>query len=107
MTKQETVKKPTEDAPVGMNQPFYTLRQVWILKGRLCPWEGFRSYRYVQPKGGHYEGYFAGKGVFTNETVMEWLTLLDEHMEAYNRKYQTGAKARSKIKKGIRLEAVC
>jgi len=71
----------------------------------LCPWECFRRYPFVQPKGGLYDGYVAGKGVFTNETIMEWLPLLDEHMEAYNRKYKTGAKARSKIKKGVRLEA--
>ena len=93
-----------ESAPVNMNQPFFNLRQAWIIKGCLCKWNGFCRYRYIQPKGGFYDGYVGGKGVFTNETVMEWLYLMDEDMEAYNRKYKTGAKARSKIKKGRRLE---
>ena len=96
------VKKPKtdENIPVRIDQPFFNLRQAWIIKGCLCPWECLRRYRYIQPRGGLYEGYSGGKGVFTNETVMEWLPLLDEHMEAYNRKYQSGAKARSKIKAG-------
>ena len=94
-----------DNYPVRIEQPFFNLKQAWILKGCLCPWECFRRYPFVQPKGGLYDGYVAGKGVFTNETIMEWLPLLDEHMEAYNRKYKTGAKARSKIKKGVRLEA--
>jgi len=94
----------TDNYQVRIDQPFFNLKQAWKIKGGLCPWESFCRYRYIQPKGGFYEGYFGGKGVFSNETVMEWLPLLDEDMEVYNRKYKTGAKARSKIKKGWRLE---
>ena len=95
-----------DNYPVRIDQPFFNLKQAWLIKGCLCPWEGFRRYRYIQPKGGFYEGFFGGTGVFTNETIMEWLYLMDEDMEAYNRKYHTGAKPRSTIKKGRRLGAV-
>ena len=94
-----------ERITVSPNQPFFNLYQAWAIKGGVCPWEGFRRYPFVQPKGGHYDGYISGKGVFKNETIMEWLYLMDEDMEAYNRKYKTGAKARSTIKKGRRLVA--
>jgi len=89
-----------------MDQPHYNLKQAWRLKGACCPWEGFRRYPYIQPKAGFPDGFIGGKGVFTNETIKEWLPLLDEDMEAYNRKYRTGAKPRSKIKKGRRLNVV-
>ena len=88
-----------------MSQPFYNLRQAWVIKGAACPWESFRRYRFIQPKGGFYDGYICGKGVFTNETILEWLPLVDSDMEVYNRKYKTGAKPRSRIKAGNRLEA--
>ena len=94
-----------DNYPVRVDQPFFNLKQAWLIKGCLCQWEGFRRYRYIQSKGGFYEGFFAGTGVFTNETIMEWLPLMDEDMEAYNRKYRTGANPRSKIKKVRRLEA--
>jgi hypothetical protein len=100
MTATEKPKKEPDYIPVRNDQPFFTLRQAWILKGALYPSESFCRYPYIQPLGGLYNGFVGGKGVFTNETVMEWLTLLDEDMEAYNRKYKTGAKARAMIKKG-------
>jgi hypothetical protein len=89
----------------GIDQPFFNLWQAWAIKGGVCPWEGFRRYPYIQPKGGHYDGFIAGKGVFKNETIREWMSLMDEDMEAYNRKYKTGAKPRSKIKSGRNLKA--
>ena len=106
MAKEKAkAKTKPETVLVSMHQPFYNLYQAWLLKGGVCPWESFRRYPYIQPKGGHYDDYIGGKGIFTNETVMEWLLLVDYEMEAYNRKYKTGAKARSKIKRGRRLTA--
>jgi len=93
-----------DNYPVRIDQPFFNLKQAWKIKGCLCPWEGFRRYRFIQPRGGFPDGYFGGKGVFKNETIMEWLPLLDEDMEQYNRRYRTGARARAKIKKGRKSE---
>ena len=96
-----------DNYPVRIDQPFFNLKQAWIIKGCACAWEGFRRNRYFQPKGGFPDGYHGGKAVFTNETILEWLYLMDEDMEAYNRKYKTGAKPKNKIKKGQRLEILC
>jgi len=95
----------TESVPVNINQPFFNLNQAWIAKGCVCAWNTFYCNRYIQPKGGHYDDYVGGVGVFTNKTIMEWLPLADKDMEAYNRKYRTGATPRNKIKKGRRLTA--
>jgi hypothetical protein len=99
-------KKVSADSyPVRIDQPFFNLKQAWIIKGCVCAWNTFYVTRYCQPKGGFFDGYIGGKGVFTNETIREWMSLMDEDMEAYNRKYKTGAKARSTIKKGRHPEA--
>lgn len=92
------VKIPIEDMP-NINQPFFNLRQAWIIKGMCCAWGNFSRYRYIQPLGGLYEGRMGGKGVFTNATIKEWLTLTDEDMAEYHRKHKTGAKPR-----GIKLK---
>jgi hypothetical protein len=106
MVKKKPKVKPKpkpESIPVTMTQPFYNLYQTWLLKGAVCSWEAYRRYPYIQPKGGHYEDFIGGKGVFFNETIIEWLYLVDADMEVYNRMYKTGAVARGKIKKGKRL----
>ena len=103
---ERKLKMETESIPVSISQPFFNLRQAWIIKGCVCAWGSFQRGRYFQPKGGFFDGYIGGRGVFTNETIMEWLPLMDEDMEAYNRKYKTGAKPRGKIKAGRRLETI-
>jgi hypothetical protein len=102
MAKAAQVKEKTEESgiPVRADQPFFTLYQAWLIKGAIGKWQGFRRYRYIQPKGGLYDDKIGGKGVFTRETVMEWITLTDKDMEAYNRKYRTGAKCRWIKRKG-------
>jgi len=99
--KTATVQKkktaaPAESYPVRIDQPFFTLKQAWIIKGCVCAWNTFCRNRYIQPKGGFFEKKVGGRGVFTNKTILEWLYLTDEDMEAYNRKYKTGAKPRGK-----------
>jgi hypothetical protein len=96
----------TESIPVNINQPFFTLYQAWVIKGCICAWSSFARYRYIQPKGGLFDGRIGGRGVFTNETIMEWLPLMDADMEEYNRKYMTGAMCRNKIKRRRRLATV-
>jgi hypothetical protein len=103
--RRKSAEIEADGYPVKIDQPFFNLWQAWAVKGGVCPWEGFRRYPYIQPKGGHYDGYIGGKGVFTNETIREWMYLTDEDMGEYHRKYQTGAKPRSEIKKGAKLEA--
>ena len=100
-TKAETV----EAVPVSIDQPLFTLYQAWVAKGCLCGWESFRRNRFLQPKGGLYDGDVGGKGVFMNETIREWLPLMDEDMVAYHRKYKTGAKPRNKIRKRLKASA--
>jgi len=93
----------TGNVPVSISQPFFNLNQAWIVKGCVCAWNTFYCNRYIQPKGGLFDDYIGGVGVFTNETIMEWLPLTDRDMETYNRKYCTGAKSRNRIKEGYRL----
>ena len=95
-----------DNYPVRIDQPFFNLKQAWRIKGCACAWNTFERTRFIQPRGGIFDEYVAGRGVFTNETIHEWLYLADREMESYNRKYQTGAKPKNKIKKGRRLEAL-
>jgi len=97
--------KETISEQVSLEQPLFTLRQAWIIKGCLCGWESFRRDRYLQPKGGLYDGDVGGKGVFTNETIREWLPLMDVDMAAYHKKYKTGAVSRRKIRKRLTASA--
>jgi hypothetical protein len=89
----------TENIPVNINQPLFNLRQAWIIKGCVCAWNTFKHTRYIQPKGGIEDGKFGGIKVFTNETIMEWLSLMDKDLEAYHRKHKTGAKPNSNTPK--------
>jgi hypothetical protein len=100
----KTAKKP-ESVPVSINQPFFTMYQAWVIKGCVCAWNSFSRYRYIQPKGGFFDGRIGGRGVFTNETIMEWLPLMDADMDAYNDKHMTGAKPRNAPKRRRRRAA--
>jgi len=97
--------KPEAEYPVSFTQPFYTLKQAWIIKGCCCAWNTFEQNNYFQPKGGFPDGTIGGVRVFDNKTILEWLYLTDQQMEAYHRKYKTGASAKNTIKKIKRLEA--
>jgi hypothetical protein len=92
--------KPEVEFPVRIDQPFFNLKQAWIIKGCVCAWNTFKQSRFIQPKGGFFDCYVGGRGAFKNETIMEWLPLTDHGMEAYNKKYTTGAEPLSIIKKG-------
>jgi len=102
---QNMAERKKEEIPVRIDQPFFNLRQAWQIKGACCAWNTFEQNYYIQPKGGFPDGYIGGRGVFKKETIDEWLPLLDEDMEAYHKKYGTGARPRNRIKKGRRLEA--
>jgi hypothetical protein len=82
---------------IELKQQFYNLRDAWAVKGG-CAWNTFRCSRFLQPKGGHYDGYYGGRGVFSAETIREWLPLADSDLEAYHDKYLTGAKPANRIK---------
>ncbi|MDR0290424.1 MAG: hypothetical protein LBI06_05760 [Treponema sp.] len=97
---------PADNIPVSRDQPFFTLRQSWIIKGAIGSFSTFRRNRFLQPMGGHFDDFLGGIGVFTNETIREWIYLGDKEMEAYHRKYRTGAQPRSAIKEGRRFEEV-
>jgi len=99
------VDASVEIAPISIDQPLFTLYQAWYIKGCLCAWGSFRRNRFLQPKGGLYDGFSGGKGVFKRTTIHEWIVLMDEDLEAYHRKYGTGAKPYGKIRKGYRLGA--
>jgi hypothetical protein len=98
--KKRTVSEKNVEAnniPVKIDQPFFNLRQSWVIKGACSSFSAFRRTRWFQPKGGHEDGKIGGIKVFTNETIREWLPLTDEKLEEYHRKYKTGAKPRAKI----------
>jgi hypothetical protein len=82
---------------IDLKMQLYNLRQAWETKGG-CSWNTFRNKRYFQPKGGHYDGYFGGRGVFFRETIHEWLPLVDGDLPEYHQKYRTGATCPNKIK---------
>ncbi|MDR1955808.1 MAG: hypothetical protein LBQ30_03035 [Treponema sp.] len=90
---------------IELKQQFYNSKQAWELKGG-CSWNTFKNIRYFQPKGGHYDGYFGGRGIFFRETVAEWLPLVDADLPEYHKKYKTGAKPQNRIKNIQPLEAV-
>jgi len=104
-TRQKPKAETVEIAPTSIDQPLFTLYQAWVAKGCLCGWESFRRDRYLQPKGGLYDGDVGGKGVFTNQTIREWLPLMDGDLAAYHKKYKTGAKSRRKIRKRLKTSA--
>jgi hypothetical protein len=90
-------QQATERSGIELTQQFYNLRQAWELKGG-CAWGTFRTLRYYQPKGGHYDGYFGGRGIFFRETIQEWLPLVDGDLPEYHARYLTGAKPKNRIK---------
>jgi hypothetical protein len=94
------VKTRSDVGIVDINQPFFTLEQAWVIKGAVYAWNTFRQNHFIQPKGGLFDGYVGGVGIFTKETIREWLHLMDEEMEAYNLKWKTGAKPKIRIKRG-------
>jgi hypothetical protein len=101
----EDGKMTAKTMSLELRQQFYSLKQAWEIKGG-CAWGTFRSSRYLQPKGGHYDGYFGGKGVFFFDTIQEWLPLTDAELVAYHERYLTGAKPVSRIKTITPLVAV-
>lgn len=66
-------------------------RQCWELKGGMAL-NTFRSKRYYQPKGGIPDATVGGRRVWNKATVLEWLSVTDDLLPEYHRKYRTGAK---------------
>jgi hypothetical protein len=105
MTEEKKEGMPAAGTPAGMSRQFYNLRDSWLLKGG-CAWNTFKNRRFLQPKGGHYDAYYGGRGVFKAETIREWLPLEDEELPAYHAKYLTGAQPAARIRKARPKEAV-
>lgn len=74
-----------------LKQEFYNENQCWELKGG-CSLNTYKQIRFYQCKGGIPDGHVGGRKVWSRESVMEWLPLTDEQLEAYHTKYKTGAK---------------
>ena len=75
-------KKKVDNADnyqVRIDQPFFNLKQAWIIKGCCCTWLTFKTNRFIQPKGGFYDGFQGGKGVFTNEIIISFGGLYDRY----------------------------
>jgi hypothetical protein len=66
-----------------------SLKTAWEIKGG-CALRTLRDKRALQPKGGRYDSYVSGVGVWSRETIAEWLSITDDRLEAYNQKYRTG-----------------
>lgn len=72
-------------------QAWYNLKEAWAAKGG-CAYQTMRSKRWLQPKGGIPEAYVGGKGVWSLETISEWLCVTDDHLADYHKKHLTGAR---------------
>lgn len=75
-------------------EPFaawYSLRQAWVLKGGPA-WNTFRQKKWLQPLGGRYESYQGNVGVFSRETIIEWLAVTDDTQERYHSQHKTGVR---------------
>lgn len=69
---------------------WYNDEQCWKLKGGGTL-NSFRAHRYYQPKGGIPDAKVGGRKVWNKKTVQEWLLITDDQLEAYHKKYKTGA----------------
>lgn len=76
-----------------VKQEWYNDEQCWKLKGGMAL-STYRSNRYYQIKGGIPDAYVGGRKVWSKASVMEWITLIDEELPDYHKKYKTGAKKR-------------
>ena len=66
-----------------------SLKKAWELK-QGCAYKTMRSRRYLQPKGGFYDAYVGGVGVYSRKTIEEWLLVDDSQLQAYHDRNQTG-----------------
>lgn len=78
-----------------------SLRMAWELK-QGCAYETMRTRRRLQPMGGRYDAYLGGVGVFSRETIVEWLTITDGDLDAYHLKHETGCASAPVTKSGRR-----
>lgn len=67
--------------------------ECWKAKGG-CSLSTYRSNRFYQCKGGIPDGYVGGRKVWNRKSVEEWISITDDRLEEYHRKYKTGAKKR-------------
>lgn len=81
-----------------MTQEFYNDEQCWALKGGMAL-STYRSEPYYQVKGGKPDAKVGGRKVWHRDSVIEWLSLADEDLEAYHKKYKTGLKRRCELQK--------
>lgn len=68
-------------------------QQCWELKGGMSL-NTYRTNRFYQCKGGIPDAFVGGRKVWNRESVIEWLSITDDQLEEYHRKYKTGAKKR-------------
>lgn len=70
---------------------FLNDEQCHALKGGMAL-STYRKIPFYQVKGGIPDAKVGGRKVWRRESVLEWLTLTDDELEAYHAKYKTGAK---------------
>lgn len=75
----------------SLTAKWYDLETCFALRGGGA-FSTFRKNRFYQPKGGIPDAKVQGRYVWSKETVQEWLELTDDELEAYHKKYATGAK---------------
>lgn len=68
--------------------------QCWKLKGGMSL-STYRTNRYYQVKGGIPDAYVGGRKVWNKNSVLEWISISDEQLEEYHKKYKTGAKKKN------------
>lgn len=85
--------KVNQDFQNRLTSQWYNDQQCWELKGG-CSLSTYRSNRFYQCKGGIPDDYVGGRKVWSRESVMEWIKIGDNDLEAYHAKYKTGAKKR-------------
>lgn len=76
----------------GADPAWYNLKAAHAAKGG-CAYETMRTRRWLQPKGGHFDAYIGGVGVWSAETIREWLAVTDDQLAQYHKKYRTGARS--------------
>ena len=77
-----------------LTKQWYNDEECWALKGGGTL-KTYRSNRFFQCKGGIPDGKVGGRRVWSKESVIEWLSITDDRLDDYHRKYKTGATRRT------------
>jgi hypothetical protein len=109
----EHIEQLLEQALEGRpKQAFYTLSQAWRLKHAAVIEEGapsldtFKKSRAYQPKGGVPDGWVSNKKVWTDATIEEWLTVTDDGLTEYLKKYNPACQIPDRIYEAIKRRSL-